>query len=49
MRLARLAAARDRRRRARPNGSVPAFSNRDPLFIDIAAPGQDIFSTFPRA
>ena len=23
----------------RPDGSVPAFSNRDPLFVDLAAPG----------
>jgi subtilisin family serine protease len=30
------------------NGSVPAFSNRDPLFVDLAAPGEDIFSTVPR-
>jgi hypothetical protein len=29
-------------------GSVPAFSNRDRIYNDIAAPGQDIFSTFPR-
>ena len=28
-------------------GSSPAFSNRDPRFNDIAAPGEDIFSTFP--
>jgi Subtilase family len=31
------------------DGSVPAFSDRDPLYNDIAAPGQDIFSTLPRA
>jgi subtilisin family serine protease len=31
------------------DGSVPAFSNRDALFNDIAAPGQEIVSTFPRA
>jgi hypothetical protein len=31
------------------DGSVPAFSNRDPVFNDLAAPGQDIFSTLPRA
>ena len=30
------------------NGSVPAFSNRDPLFVDMAAPGDGIFSTIPR-
>jgi subtilisin family serine protease len=30
------------------DGSVPAFSNRDPIYNDIAAPGQDIVSTFPR-
>jgi hypothetical protein len=30
-------------------GSVPAFSNRDRIYNDIAAPGQDIFSTVPRA
>ena len=28
-------------------GNVPAFSNRDTLFNDIAAPGVGIFSTFP--
>src|SRR5207247_10506890 len=31
------------------NGSVPAFSNRDAVYVDIAAPGQGIFSTLPRA
>jgi serine protease len=30
-------------------GASPAFSNRDPRFNDIAAPGEDIFSTFPLA
>jgi serine protease len=30
------------------NGSVPPFSNRDRVYNDISAPGQDIFSTFPR-
>lgn len=30
------------------NGSVPAFSNRDRIYDDIAAPGQEMFSTFPR-
>ncbi len=28
-------------------GGTPAFSNRDPQFNDIAAPGQDILSTLP--
>ena len=31
------------------DGSIPAFSNRDALFNDIAAPGEAILSTFPRA
>jgi subtilisin family serine protease len=31
------------------DGSVPAFSNRDPVFNDIAAPGDDLFSTLPRS
>jgi hypothetical protein len=31
------------------DGSVPTFSDRDPIYNDIAAPGQDIFSTLPRA
>jgi subtilisin family serine protease len=31
------------------DGSVPAFSDRDAVFNDIAAPGEDIFSTLPRA
>jgi serine protease len=30
------------------NGAVPAFSNRDPVYVDISAPGQNIVSTFPR-
>ena len=30
------------------NGTVPGFSNRDRIYNDLAAPGQDIFSTFPR-
>ena len=30
------------------DGSVPAFSNRDDRYNDIAAPGVDIFSTLPR-
>lgn len=28
-------------------GNVPRFSDRDPIFVDLAAPGVDIFSTFP--
>ena len=31
------------------DGSVPAFSNRDAAFVDLVAPGVDIFSTFPRS
>ena len=31
------------------DGSVPAFSNRDPIYNDLAAPGQDMLSTLPRA
>ena len=31
------------------DGSVPAFSNRDNRFNDIAAPGVEIFSTVPKA
>ena len=44
-----VAAARDRRRRA-ARGRVGAglFSNRDPLFVDLAAPGEGVFSTIPR-
>jgi subtilisin family serine protease len=30
-------------------GNVPDFSNRDPIFNDMTAPGSDIFSTFPAA
>ncbi len=30
------------------DGSVPNFSNRDPLYVDLAAPGAGIFSTIPR-
>ena len=30
-------------------GNVPDFSNRDPVFNDISAPGVGIFSTFPLA
>jgi hypothetical protein len=32
----------------RRNGSVPQYSNRDSAYVDIAAPGDDIFSTIPR-
>jgi subtilisin family serine protease len=32
-----------------PGGGVPDFSNRDPRFVDLAAPGSDIVSTVPRA
>ena len=31
------------------DGSVPLFSDRDQVYVDLAAPGQDILSTFPRA
>ena len=31
------------------NGDVAGFSNRDPVFNDISAPGVGIFSTFPLA
>jgi Subtilase family len=31
------------------DGSVPAFSNRDPIYNDVTAPGEDIYSTIPRA
>ena len=30
-------------------GGVPAFSNRDEVYIDLAAPGMDIFSLLPRS
>ena len=30
------------------SGSSPAFSNRDAIYNDLAAPGQEIVSTFPR-
>jgi subtilisin family serine protease len=29
-------------------GDVPAFSDRDPVYVDLAAPGVHIFSTFPK-
>jgi hypothetical protein len=31
------------------SGGSPAFSNRDAVYNDVAAPGEDILSTFPRA
>jgi len=31
------------------DGSVPMFSNRDPQYNDVAAPGDELFSTLPRA
>jgi len=31
------------------SGDVPDFSDEDPTFVDIAAPGTGIFSTFPKA
>ena len=31
------------------DGSVPNFSNRDARYVDIAAPGEAIFSTLPRS
>jgi hypothetical protein len=31
-----------------PTGDVPNFSNRDRIYNDISAPGQEIFSTLPR-
>src|SRR5205085_7625027 len=30
-------------------GNVPLFSNRDKIYNDISAPGQNIFSTLPLA
>ncbi|MFL6019735.1 MAG: S8 family serine peptidase [Gaiellaceae bacterium] len=32
-----------------PTGNVPSFSDRDRIFNDISAPGQEIYSTLPRA
>ena len=32
-----------------PTGNVPTFSDRDRIFNDISAPGQEIYSTLPRA
>ena len=31
------------------SGSSPSFSNRDAVYNDVAAPGEDIVSTFPRS
>jgi subtilisin family serine protease len=31
------------------DGSVAEFSNRDPVFVDVVAPGRGIVSTWPRA
>jgi subtilisin family serine protease len=33
----------------RRDGSVPAYSNRDAVYNDLAAPGDNIFSTIPRS
>lgn len=33
----------------RRDGSVPEYSNRDAVYNDLAAPGDDIFSTIPRS
>jgi subtilisin family serine protease len=30
------------------SGNVPDFSDQDPVFVDMAAPGAGIFSTFPK-
>jgi subtilisin family serine protease len=30
------------------SGDVPDFSDEDPVFVDLAAPGMGIFSTFPK-
>jgi subtilisin family serine protease len=30
------------------SGAVPSFSNRDDRYVDLTAPGMDIFSLFPR-
>jgi hypothetical protein len=32
----------------RENGTVPDYSNRDPVYVDVAAPGDAIVSTVPR-
>jgi subtilisin family serine protease len=31
------------------DGTVPSFSNRDPIYVDLVAPGQSILSTLPRS
>jgi len=31
-----------------PSGNVPTFSNRDLIYNDMSAPGQEIYSTLPR-
>jgi subtilisin family serine protease len=31
------------------SGASPSFSNRDAVYNDVAAPGEDVFSTFPRS
>jgi subtilisin family serine protease len=31
------------------NGDISSFSDRDPIYVDLAAPGEQILSTFPRA
>ena len=31
------------------SGNVPAFSNRDDIYVDLATPGEDIFSLLPLA
>ena len=31
------------------DGTVPGFSNRDPIYVDLVAPGQSILSTLPRS
>ena len=33
----------------RQDGSVPAYSNRDAIFVDMTAPGDNIFSTIPQS
>jgi thermitase len=30
------------------SGDVSTFSNQDPIFVDLVAPGEDMFSIFPR-
>jgi subtilisin family serine protease len=31
------------------SGNVPSFSDEDPRYVDLVAPGVDIFSTFPKS